>query len=263
MRLSFPLLLVAIGSSACVCNAALVDINFNGGTEFAANFRDTSTLPFTGHTTQGNGYVSADHTQTVAGNHYQDTVIYDTTPANASQQSLFSGDVTIFLDVRAAQAGSSIGFFIINPSETGGQQLFFFNWDTAGGPNELFRLTTDTNLTEPSINTTVYNQQADAGLTAGSGLFTTISLRYWEGAPGEAFMNFTAGSFNSGDVSLGAGTYLPTFEIGIRAYDGVDGSGAGEIGGVDYDNFRVIPEPGATILLAVSALGLLRRRVRA
>lgn len=261
MRLPLPHFIFVLGSSVCVSNAALVDINFNGGTEFADNFRDTSFRPFVGHTTQANGYVSADHTVTEAALHYQDTVIYDTTPADSVQQNLFSGDVSIFLDVRAAQAGSSIGFTIINPSETGGQQTFFFNWDTDSGPNELFRVTTDTNLTEPGINTTVYSQQSDSGLLAGSGLFTTISLRYWEGSPGVAFMNFTAGSFNSGDVSLGAGSYLPSFQIGIRAYDGVDGSAVGQIGGVDYDNFRVIPEPGSAILLAVSALGVMRRRV--
>lgn len=251
--------LLVLGLSAGFSHAAWVNVDFNGGAELATLFRDTSSLPFGGHTTQANGYVQADHTVSIAWSHYHDTVIYDTTPAGSGQQNLFSGEVTILLDARAVQAGSSIGFFIINPSETGNQQLFFMNWD-ANGVNERFRLSTDTSLTQPAINTTIYDQVADTGLSAGSGVFNTISLRYWEGAPGVAFMNFTAGSFSTGDVSLGENSFLPFYEIGIRAYDGVDGTGPGEAGGVDYDNFVVIPEPGTAILLLAS--GFLSRRRR-
>jgi len=254
--------IVTFFALATFADAALVDIDFNAGSEFAANFRDTSVLPFAGHTVQTGGHVTADHSISISGSHYQDSFIYDTTPESSAVQNLFSGAVTISMDVRAAQAGSSAGFFIVNPSETGSQQLAFFNWDNAGGTDERIRISNDTTLTQASINTTVFDQTADGGTSAGSGLFTTITLQYWEGSPGEAFMNFTAGSFSSGNVSLGPGSFLPQYQIAIRVYDGIDGSGPGETGGVEFDNFRVVPEPSVVLVAAASSLTFFARRRR-
>ncbi len=247
-------------AAAGVSHAALVDINFDAGTELAAYFRDPQPLvPHSGHTTQANGYVTADHSVVVTGSHYHDTLIYDTTPANAVQQNLFTGEVTISLDARTAQAGS-IGLWIINPSESGNQQLALFNWDVSGGTTDRIRLSKETTLVQPGIGATLLDVTGDAGAAAGGTAFTTITLRYWEGLPGTAYMNFTAGTFSTGDVSLGAGSYFPSYQIGIRAYDDVTGTGPGQAGGTDFDNFTVVPEPGMAALCLISGLAAARRR---
>ncbi len=261
--LSSPALgILGILMTAAVSQAAIL-VDFNTAGDLAGNFRQTYN-PTETDTVQvmPAGYVSTSATSLSSGSTLSESFIYDTTPANGTVKNTFTGPVTISMDIRAAQS-SSFGIYIVDPSETNGgatHRLALFNFDNSGTSDQI-RIFSTSSISNAQVGTAVYNNNTTNIASLGS-QFVSASLTYRESSlgSGHAIMNFTVNGVSSGDVDLGAGTYLSSFEVGVRLYDSSTGAGA-----ADMDNFAIVPEPSTMALasLGLVFLGVLRRRRKA
>jgi len=236
--------------------------DFNLGTEFGALFRQTYNETNT-TTVTANGAVKATSGDDAGGGTggSAEVFIYDTTPENGTVKSTFSGPLSVSFDIRAAQAGSSLGIYLINPASESSatQYLALFNMDD--GAVDRVRLFNAASVTSVNVGSVVAgsNITGNAGVNAGTGNFAKATLTYTQGANNSAVLQYTVGSLTTGEISLGDNTWRPEVEIGFRIYDSSTAAG-----GMEIDNFDVtlIPEPSASVLGMVGLAGVLVRRRR-
>lgn len=251
-----PLLTLPLLICASTAQAALVT-DFDPASEFTDLFRFTFNSG-NANTTAAGGIVSSVLTSGVGSS---ETLVYDETPVDATEKTTFTGDMIFSFDVRGAQALSSFGILIINPANEAGSvhTLALFSLDFEGTTDRV-RLNTGSPINTALIGTDVASSiiVGNSGINAGGAAFTTVTLRYSQGPNNAAVMNLTGGNISTGDITLAAGSYLPSYEVGVRLYD----AGAGT-GGVDMDNFTASPIPEPTVgFLAAAGLGLLVNRRR-
>jgi hypothetical protein len=235
----------------------LVNLDFETAGAFSNNFRFTFNSA-NSTTAQSSNGASNDYVTTTSGAVTDNEIfVYDTTPADGTVKSTFSGAVSIEADIRAASTGSSFGFFIINPASEGSSvhYLALFNWDVTGS-NDRMRLFTGNPINSTTVGTSAYDSGATSTVNSGldvGGSFGHMTLTYRADTttPTRAVFNLTVGTMTTGDILLGAGTYLSSgFEVGIRSFDSNSGAGS-----TDFDNFSItqVPEPSTAGLLLLSA----------
>lgn len=231
----------------------LVSEDFETASAFSNNFRFTFNSSTTATTQTSNGAGNDYVRTTVSLNTDNEIFVYDTTPADGTVKNTFSGAVSIGASIRGGTAGASFGIFIINPTNEGGSvhQLMLFNWDVSG-VNDRMRLFNNTAINGSTVPSPSFDSgtTVNSGANAGDTSFAQMTLTYRADTvdASRAVFNLTVGTMSSGDVLLGAGSYLSNFEIGLRSYDPTTAAGA-----TDFDNFTVtqIPEPSTYVLLGL------------
>jgi hypothetical protein len=243
----------------------LESLDFETALDFTNNFRFTSN-PVASTQTQTSNGAANDYVATLsaAGSVNARTAIFDKGVQGIANQNLFAPTVPtlgikVTADIRAASAGSSFGVFIVNPVEgtANTHPLALFSWDTSG-LNDRLRLFSVAQISGNGVGTAVLdNGLSNSGLAVGDTAFAPMSLIYKQSIsdPTAAIFNFTVGSITTGDISLGANTYLPSFEIGFRTTDGNSVSISPSVTNTtDFDNLQIIdlvPEPSTYALCAI------------
>jgi len=256
------LTLPSTGQSQVVAN-----VDFETSTDVANHFRAMSANNAAfGQTSNGaaNDYM----TVTSSGASGLRSFIYDTTPASSAVQNTFSGTATIEGDIDTTGSSTSFGVYILNPSaeSTANQFLALFNWDNSG-TSDLLRFFKTSSVSTGSASGQQYTSgNVNAGVNVTDS-FAHYSLTYKADTTDstQAVLNLTVGSFSTGDVLMGTGTYFSTYEVGLRFSPNTSGQS------VYLDNFTItqVPEPstlgmilGGGALLAWLRLASTRQRRR-
>lgn len=260
LKLVLPVLVAAFVPASPGTAQVLVSLDFETAGDVANNFRALS-VNNASFTQTSNGVANDSMSVTSTGVSGLRSFIYDTTPANATVQNTFSGSVLIEGDIDTTGSTTSFGIYLLNPAgeATGNQLLSLFNWDSSG-TNDLLRLFKTSSVTSGSASGQHYTSgNVNAGTNVADG-FTHYALSYRADTVDstQAVLNLTVGSFSTGDIFMGTGTYFSTYEIGFR----FSPNGSGQT--VFLDNFSVtqIPEPSTVTLAVLGLLGLvlLRRK---
>lgn len=253
-------LIVGVATTQVSQGALITD--FNQGTELASMFRQTYNEVNT-TTTAVDGLVRATSGDGLGGGTggSAEVYIYDTTPADGTVKSTFSGPLSVSFDIRAAQAGSSLGIFLIDPNSESSSTQFLGLFNMDDGSVDRVRLFAGASVTSVGVGTAVTdsNITGNAGVNAGTGNFATMTLTYTQGANNAAVLQLTVGGLTTGAIPLANNSWRPEVEIGFRIYDS-----SIAVGGMEIDNFTVtpIPEPSASLLGMAGILGISSKRRR-
>jgi hypothetical protein len=260
-----PALLAAAVLASPAAAQVLVSLDFETASQVTNNFRTgTSTASALAQTSNGaaNDYLTV--TNNLAGTNGLRSLVYDTTPASSAVQNTFSGSSIIEGDIDTSKAGQSFGVYIVNPSVEGTSNfnlLALFNWD-ASGTNDQVRFFRNSSFTAAGTGTSAYNSGTtiSAGVNAADG-FAPFSLTYSQDTSDttQAILNMTVGTFNTGNILMGTGTYLSSYEIGFRFGTS---NAVGDQVALDNISVTQVPEPSAAALAVTGLLGLawLRRK---
>jgi len=241
-------------------------ITFENATDYADNFREYyDNGDRLGQTTNGaaNDYLA----QTAGTSNDNGIAVYDTTAADGTTtQHVFSSPFQVQFDARAAQATSSVGVFLMDPTNEGNNILALLNID-ANVTSDRIRFFRDAplasnktgpgtqvNITSSSGGTVTGGNQFDGESGVNVNQFGAFVLTYsLSGA--DATVSLMFGNISATAVYTGQGIATP--EIALRMFDVNTTAGT-----TDVDNFSVVPEPGAAGVIALMAMGGLARRRR-
>jgi hypothetical protein len=259
----------------------LTSIDFETAGDFTNNFRFTSNPSASTQTQTSNG-VANDYVATFssAGSVNARTAVFDSGLQGIANQNLFSplssAGIKISLDIRASSAGSSFGIFIVNPTEgtANTHPLALFSWDTSAA-NDRFRLFGVAQISGNGVGTAIYDSAtSNSGSAVGDNTFVSATLIYRQDLLDltKPIYNFTVGSVSTGDIAGATGTYLSSFEVGVRSTDGNSTAVApSTTNTTDFDNFvvtdlTVVPEPstwlGAGLILGLVSWSQRRRFIK-
>jgi hypothetical protein len=249
----------------------LLYFDFESGTassnQFTQNFRLISTG--TGSTGQsdptanepGNDFVSYERTGGTAS--VGSVLLYDTTPANTGDTAqVFSGPLSISLDLAAVNATSGAGIYLVDPTNVD-NNIGIFAQISASSTNERLGYRLDADLDGGTTGTETAGYTGDsASLSAHANpVFTTLTLTYTPGATSDTLVA-SFGSLVAAEYVLTGAERLgsETFMLALRLNDTSNTTSTS----VKIDNLTVsvVPEPSGWALLlgATGLLGLLRRR---
>ena len=244
----------AMLTSGTVSRAATV-LDFETAGQFTGNFRKafgpgngTQTGP-----TAGNDYVSLPGTSNF-------TSIYDTTPADATEKTVFAvaagSPVSVTTDVRFTSATSSFGVYFVDPTNEASAYLALLNFDQTSS-SELVRFASNGNPTTGGAGTLVNGTPAPGDVVA-SGQFATATFTYAIDAANHPVLSVTVGSVTSSTTFDTITSPLTSVELAVR----VSTQSTGQNG---FDNFSAptpVPEPTALGVLGLGGLLMRRRRHR-
>jgi hypothetical protein len=244
--------MLALGTSA---HAATV-LDFETAGQFTNNFRK---LSGPGNGTQtgpsaGNDFVSLPGTTNF-------TSVYDTTPADATEKTVFSvaqgSPVSFTADVRFSTATSSFGVYFVDPTNEANAYLALLNMDQTS-PSELVRLSTVGAIPTTGAAGTLVNGSPSLGDVVQSGQFATATFTYAIDANNHPVLSVTVGSVTSSATFDTITSPLTTVELAVR-------DSTQNVGQNDFDNVTLptpVPEPAGLAMLALGAPALARRRRR-
>jgi hypothetical protein len=244
----------AVLASGTVAHAVTV-LDFETAGQFTGNFRKVSG-PGNGAQTgpaAGNDYVNLAGTSNF-------TSIYDTTPADAAEQTVFSvaqgSPVSVTTDVRFTSATSSFGVYFVDPTNEANAYLALLNFDQTSS-SELVRFASNGVPTTGGAGTLVTGTPSPGDVVA-SGQFATATFTYAIDAANHPVLSVTVGSATSSTTFDTITSPLTTVELAIR--DSAQGTGQN-----GFDNIAFptpVPEPTALGMLGLGGLLLRRHRRR-
>jgi MYXO-CTERM domain-containing protein len=243
---------LSIGAAGGAKGAVL---DFETPNQYTDNFRQLFSGNF-GAGIQSNNGVDNDVVTVLAGK--SATMVYDTTPADAAEKSVFTvshgSPVTVTADVRFGGATSSFGVYIVDAANEANGYLALFNINqnsTTGA--DLIRFSGNG---APNAGTAGTLNAGTSGEALDLNTFGTVQVTYSIDADNHPALSLSVGSFSDSFTFASISNPLTSVEVALR--DSAQNGGTG-----DFDNFNVTgttPEPAATAILGFAGLALLRRR---
>ena len=229
-----------------------VMLDFESAGQYAGNFRKIAGTGNPAQTgpTPDNDYVSMAGTVTA-------TTVYDTTPANATEKSVFTvspgSPLTISADARFATATSSFGIYIVDATNEAAGYLALLNFNQSGS-NELIRFSGNAVPNTGGAGTLVTPAGGSADVI-NANEFSNILFGYSIDANNHPVLSVTAGSLSSSHTFDTITSPLTNVQVAIR-------SSPQTVGQNDFDNVTItgVPEAASLWVLAGGALAVRRRR---
>ena len=239
----------------CVVPASGAILDFETPGQYDANFREVFTGGEMGQTSNG---VANDFVTKLfpSGTANATVAILDSTPADGTVKTTFTGGFTVTFDFRAGDASSSIGIYAVDPTNETSGFLALFNIDDSGATppgSDRIRIFSGSNPTTSAAGTAAATFTGTAGIDAGSA-FTPVTVTY-SVVGTTPTMSMNVGTL-FGSQTFAPGTAIASPEIALRVFDATSGNA----NSTDVDNFNAVPEPGSAGLLGMGAIALLARR---
>jgi hypothetical protein len=252
MRVRYCIVLgCALSGVGEVARAAVI-LDFEGAGQYAGNFRKIAGTGNPAQTgpTPDNDYVTMAGTVTA-------TTVYDTTPADATEKSVFTvapgSPLTFSADARFATATSSFGIYFVDATNEAAGYLALLNFNQTGS-NELIRFASNGVPNTGGAGTLITPAGSSADVI-NTNEFSNILFSYSIDENNHPVLSVTAGSLSSSHTFDAITTPLTNVQVAIR-------SSPQTVGQNDFDNVIVdaVPEPASLALLACGALAARRRR---
>ncbi len=236
----------------------LLDFNTDG--QYAANFRKwTGSGGYTStYQTPGSGYVSVDNSSSLGS---AVGMLFDTTPSTTNNFDTFavSASAPIKLSINyatepPATSGSSVGFYLIDPTNTSKTLLVLFN-SNLSGTTDAIRFFIDAQLDSSSVGT----QLTDASQTSSQANIAPLAGKALTVIFDGTTLTATIGTL-SFTYQVDAAHQFSSVGVALRLADQDYSTGNGHM--ENYDNFTIttVPEAASLSLLGLGSVVLMSRK---